>query len=618
MTRYWTGRTLKPIQFGLVTSILVSLAVFLLPPHLLEGPRERFFDTLNQLGNQAVDPSVVVVDVDRKTIGALNGKTWDRGDLARLISAIAAQKPAVVALDFVLSANCEAQAPGNRELADALRQAPSVLGFLISDQHGPPMQSRLPVIAGRGLNIPMGWFLDGVEAACPLFAEGAAGEAGAFLLGDADARVRRVQAYSIVDGAAYPALPLAAILVASGNGSPPIIEASPFALRLGPKRFGLGEDGNLRFVAANASTMEGRTMSGSALLGAGSSPVSLTGKVVFVGSSLPSLGGLRATASMPLEPSVQIAADLASGMLQGTLPHRMPGSARYEALFVLAAGIAISLAAARFRPSGLAALGSAVIVATLLLAFGLYALNGLLVDGFSTALALLVVLIVVTYFQFARVRAAERKARARFGQYLPQAVVDRYLDGEDRGRPAGEMREVTALFTDIEGFSALTKRLDTKDMVALLDIYFAEVNACVAQHGGMVDKVVGDAVHALFNAPEDLKNHVDRAIDCALKIRELTERMRTRPDFVACDFGRTRIGLETGPGILGEVGAGGRLDYTAHGPAINLAARLQDANKQTGTSILIGPAAAAAAKRSLTALGERDIRDFGPLELFTI
>lgn len=617
MTRYWTGRTLKPIQFGLVTSILVSLAVFLVPQHLLEGPRERFFDTLTQWGKQASDPSIVVVDVDRKAIGTLDGRNWDRTDWARLLNAIASRKPAAVALDFVLSANCGASS-ANDQLAKALGQLPSVLGFLLSDQHGPPMEARLPVIAGRGLKVPPGWFINGVEGACPAFAAKAAASAGAFLLGDADARVRRVQAYSILDGAGYPALPLAAVMVAKGSGSPPVLEASPFALRLGPSRFSLGEDGELRFVAANADTIAARTVSAADVLSAGGSSLPLTGKIVFVGSSLPSLGGLRATASMPLEPSVQIAADLASGLLQGALPHRMPGSVRYEALLVLAAGIAISLAAARFRPSGLAALGGAIVLATLVLAFGLYAATGLLVDGFSAALALVLVLIVVTYFQFARVRAAERKARARFGQYLPQAVVDRYLDGEERGRLAGEMREVTALFTDIEGFSALTKRLETKAMVALLDVYFADVNACVAAHGGMVDKVVGDAVHALFNAPEDLENHVDRAIDCALKIRTLTEAMRLRPEFLACDFGRTRIGLETGPAILGEVGAGGRLDYTAHGPAINLAARLQDANKQTGTSILIGPAAAALASHGLLPLGERDIRDFGMLQLFTI
>ncbi len=146
---------------------------------------------------------------------------------------------------------------------------------------------------------------------------------------------------------------------------------------------------------------------------------------------------------------------------------------------------------------------------------------------------------------------------------------------------AGETREVTALFTDIEGFSALARRIEPKMLVALLDTYFSEVNALIERRGGMIDKVVGDAVHALFNAPEDLEGHIDIAIGCAGEIRVLTEEMRQRPEFSAVGFGRTRIGIETGPAILGEIGLGGKLDYTAHGEAVNLAARLQEPTSDT-------------------------------------
>ena len=93
--------------------------------------------------------------------------------------------------------------------------------------------------------------------------------------------------------------------------------------------------------------------------------------------------------------------------------------------------------------------------------------------------------------------------------------------------------------------------------------------------------------------------------------------MRRRPGFVEHQFGRTRIGIETGIAVLGEVGAGGKLDYTAHGDAINLAARLQEANKFLGTAICIGPQAAAESGRDLRPLGMHDIRGFGEMELFT-
>jgi len=133
----------------------------------------------------------------------------------------------------------------------------------------------------------------------------------------------------------------------------------------------------------------------------------------------------------------------------------------------------------------------------------------------------------------------------------------------------------------------------------------------------MVDKVVGDAVHAFFNAPEDLTDHVNKAIDCADAIRALTEEMRQRPGFAEHQFGRTRIGIETGIAVLGEVGAGGKLDYTAHGDCINLAARLQEANKFLGTAICIGPQAAVESGRTLRSVGMHEIRGFGEMELFT-
>ncbi|MGQ3281347.1 MAG: adenylate/guanylate cyclase domain-containing protein, partial [Shinella sp.] len=135
--------------------------------------------------------------------------------------------------------------------------------------------------------------------------------------------------------------------------------------------------------------------------------------------------------------------------------------------------------------------------------------------------------------------------------------------------------------------------------------------------GGMVDKVVGDAVHALFNAPDDLDHHVDKALACADDIRTLTEEMRRRPAFLEQEFGRTRIGIETGMVVLGEVGVGGKLDYTAHGNSMNLAARLQDANKFLGTHICVGPQAASETTRPLRPIGSHEIRGFGQVELFT-
>jgi adenylate cyclase len=148
------------------------------------------------------------------------------------------------------------------------------------------------------------------------------------------------------------------------------------------------------------------------------------------------------------------------------------------------------------------------------------------------------------------------------------------------------------LFTDVEGFSAMTRRADPAALVSTLDHYFEGMATIIIAHGGIIDKLVGDAVHALFNAATDLEDHPRKAIECAIALRLWAERFRRRPEVATMAFGRTRIGIESGPAIVGDIGIHAKLDYTAHGDAINVAARLERANKELGSSICIGPVAA--------------------------
>jgi adenylate cyclase len=208
--------------------------------------------------------------------------------------------------------------------------------------------------------------------------------------------------------------------------------------------------------------------------------------------------------------------------------------------------------------------------------------------------------------------------RRRFEQHLAPAVVDRIVRDPAALKLSGERREVTALFTDVEGFTAMTQRADPQQLVSLLDEYFEGVAAIVVAHGGMIDKIVGDAVHALFNAPLDLDQHPRRAIDCAVAIRAWAGAFRRRPAAAALSLGRTRVGVETGLAIVGDVGISAKLDYTAHGDAVNLTARLEAANKDLGSTICVGPTAAAryddALLRPLGVIAVRG-RD-GPLAVF--
>ena len=152
----------------------------------------------------------------------------------------------------------------------------------------------------------------------------------------------------------------------------------------------------------------------------------------------------------------------------------------------------------------------------------------------------------------------------------------------------------------------------------MLDGYFEGVTRIIVAHGGMIDKFVGDAVHALFNAPFDLDDHPRKAVACALALQAWTEQYRQTTIAAAAGLGRTRIGIETGEAIVGDVGRGAKVDYTAHGDAVNTAARLEALNKEFSSAICVGPAAAARCPAGLLErLGEADIRGIGHTEVFT-
>jgi adenylate cyclase len=606
----------RPVHIGILASIIAAFLVAFVPETSLEGSRELYFDRLTQLFPLEQSTDIAVVDIDRKAFSLAQNQKWQRIDTASLVEKIAAQKPAVIAFDLVFSTDCDENSRANQALAAALAKAPTVLGFLLSDVEGTPPQPLPPLAIAKSLTVPEIWFLGGAEVSCPIFQKSAQSAAASFLIGDEDSLVRRAQAFSILGADPFPALGLEAVRRLM-KVKTPILGGTPPWLKLGRELYSLAEDGSLRFVASNRADIAKRTVSAADVMADNPPKDFFKGKIVFVGSSLPNLGGLRSSAAEPLVASVQLHADLANSLIENFVPTRDDMFLDFEAGFVLLAGLAIALLTVRFRPWTIALGGLAVIALSIGISLIVYARTAWLIDGFTVALALVLVLLVTAFSQFAETRRAERTARQRFAQYLPQSVVDRYIDDPNAKPATGEERQVTALFTDIEAFSNLAGRVHPQVLVSLLNVYFAEVTKLVSDHGGMVDKIVGDAVHAFFNAPQDLDDHVNKAIDCALTISRLTEEMRLRLDFKVQEFGRTRIGIETGLAVLGEVGMAGKLDYTAHGNAINLAARLQDANKFLGTTICIGPAAAKESSRTLRPLGEHEIRGFGTMELFT-
>lgn len=177
-----------------------------------------------------------------------------------------------------------------------------------------------------------------------------------------------------------------------------------------------------------------------------------------------------------------------------------------------------------------------------------------------------------------------------FGKYLSPDVIEQLVKDPTRLRLSGEKREMTFLFSDIAGFTGLTEQTEPAVLVTLLNEYLSLVTEIVLQHQGTIDKIVGDALHVIFNAPTDQPDHAARAVRCALEIDHSCEAFRQSKMDQGVPFGATRVGVNTGLAVVGNFGGSDRFDYTAHGDPINTAARLESVNKHLGTRICVSEA----------------------------
>src|SRR5271169_2366339 len=188
----------------------------------------------------------------------------------------------------------------------------------------------------------------------------------------------------------------------------------------------------------------------------------------------------------------------------------------------------------------------------------------------------------------ARRRQAEaERAHASLSRYFSPNLAERLASDADAIDLGGQRREIATLFTDIASFTALVETLEPDALGPLLNDYLTGMTDLVFSHDGTVAKIVGDALHVLFGAPGEQPDHAARAVACALALDAYAESFRERSHRKGLALGATRIGVHAGPAIVGNFGGGRFFDYTAYGDTINVAARLEAANKQLGTRICV-------------------------------
>jgi len=184
---------------------------------------------------------------------------------------------------------------------------------------------------------------------------------------------------------------------------------------------------------------------------------------------------------------------------------------------------------------------------------------------------------------------AERKQRqfvqGAFSRYVSPAVVGQLVENPESLSITGTRKDVTFIFTDIAGFTTLSEKLTSEKLSEVLNAYLDGACEIILRHEGTIDKFIGDAIMSIFNAPIPQSEHAARAVRCALELDAYAESFRIKANAEGVPIGVTRIGVHSGPAVVGNFGSQSRMDFTALGDTVNTAARTEGVNKYFGTRI---------------------------------
>lgn len=607
----------RGLLWGLLVVLVIALAWLFDPGGAVQRMREMVFETVGQIFPRA-GPSnaVAVIDIDRESLARNGPWPWRRSLIGKLIDKVSAQSPGAIAVDVLLSG------PDRKGPAALAKELAAMSGS--ADPHAIRYEDDDKILAGaiaKAGNVVLGLVLDdaGRDSAAfraPIIAEGstvgiaprssagllapfeplAEGAAGIGVLSLQEGRLGRVASaplIAVAGGDVFASLALEAVRVSRG-ASLFIVKDAPIRITAGSVEVPLDDRAELRLHFSRSGNWTHRTLSAWSLLAEpeGQRPA-LAGKIVLIGSSAPEAGAFLPVAGSPLMPTVQIQAEVIEQILAGSFLTRPKWALWWEEAAIVVLGTAAVLTTVWLAPGWAAAAALALVLGWIALVVAAFLRNAVLIDPVGPLVSVVVAGNVTAFNAFIRTRALKTTILQKFERYVPPEVVARLVREPKSLRLDGEMREVTALLTDVEQFSMMTENSAPRALVAALDQYFDCVTELIVSHGGMVDKIVGDAVLAFFNIPAPLPGHTEAAVHCAQAIVAATEEYRLSPDPASMGFGRTRCGIETGVAIVGDVGGRRRLDYTAYGVVVNKAARFQEANKSLKSSICIGPTAAA-------------------------
>lgn len=606
------------------------------PPPLVEL-RHLVFDSYVRLEPRKYQPVPVrIVDLDDASLARLGQWPWPRTLVAKLVDRLTTLGAAAIIFDIVfaepdrtsprhvledmaelpvddpLVKRIEGLPDHDPVLAAAMKRANVVLGFVFNHQVGPRAPAAKASFATVGDDPrPFVAHYSGAVVNLPILEAAAAGNGSMNDVLDLDGITRRVPLVLAYDNKLYPSLAAEALRVAQGARTY-IVKSSganstrSFGERTGIDSIKIGQlvvptDANGEVWLHDTGHVQARFVPAWKVLASDFDAAAIKDHIVFIGTSAAGLLDLRSTALEPAAPGVEVHAQLVEQVLLGDWLSRPDWAHGLELLYMLAIGLFLTIRLPKVGPQWAAAVGMAALGAALGGSLYAYSQYRLLIDPVFPSIVVLLVYLSSSAILYLRTEGERRRVRVAFSRYLAPTLVTQLANSPERLKLGGEMREMTLMFCDIRGFTTISERFDAQGLTSFINRFLTPMTDVILASHGTIDKYMGDAIMAFWNAPLDDPEHVAHACHAALAMRaklvELNDQWRQEAEEDRKPYSDVHIGIGINTGVccVGNMGSDQRFDYSVLGDDVNLASRLEGQSKTYGVDIVMGERTAAVA-----------------------
>jgi adenylate cyclase len=628
--RRWFARRVGYARLLCLALLIGFAALRAADPAPVEEIRVRTFDAFQRIEprKKTIRP-VTIVDIDDKSLEKVGQWPWPRTRIADLVTELTRLGAVVIAFDAVFSepdrlnpafaadtfrhldeetrVKLRALPSNDQIFADAIKASRVVLGESGLPEEIAALDKTLPVtgIAMLGEE-PQRFMFDfpGLLRNVPVLEHAAAGRGLFTIKPERDGIIRRVPMIMQAQGQTMPSLTFEILRVASGSGTI-LIRADTAGIKsIGVKGVQIPTDRNGQLWVHYARNDASIYVPAVNVLEKDVAPDMIAGKLVLIGTSAVGLNDIKTTPVSRAMPGVEIHAQVLESALTGAVISQPTFGIAVEFATALLFGLLVIAFAPQFGPITLVVLGAAFASMLVGLSVYFYAHDRLLIDFTYPLMSTTAIYLTLIFTSFVREQAQRRQIRSAMGRYVSPVLVEQLAQSPERLVLGGEEREMTIMFSDMRGFTSIseTYKNDPQGLTALMNRFLTPLTNAILNRKGTIDKYMGDAIMAFWNAPLDDSDHQLNACEAALDMlarvgelnqaREQEAREEGRP-FIPLNVG---VGLNTGICVVGNMGSDMRFDYSVFGDSVNLASRLEGQSKEYGFPIIVGSRTALAVK----------------------